>query len=83
MTKPKQADHPRGLTYKTGDNPNYGRLKDQSRRARYVVEVVSDPFQFSTKQEAREALFEALTDLARAFGVEPPDDINQAFGMAS
>lgn len=56
---------------------------DIHRRARYVVQVVSDPFQFSSPAEAREALFESLTDLARAFGVEPPDDIHQAFGIAS
>ena len=53
------------------------------RRSRYVVETFTDPGQFPSTQDYRIALAEALIDLSRCFGVEPPDDVYMALGVAA
>jgi hypothetical protein len=58
-------------------------LHNTHRYARYAVECFTNPAEFKTPVEYRIAMIEAMTDLARALGVEPPDDIADYFGVAA
>ena len=59
---------------------NRGRnVMETQRAARLCAEVFSNPQEFKTKREWIEALDETLTDLARAFRVEPKASLVDAW----
>lgn len=51
--------------------------------ARVLVEVLTARDGFVTDADYREAVLEGLCELARSFGIEPPDDVPRALGIAS